>query len=122
MRKAETLWKGNARNETLTLTGRWNFHNELGAQFPISKLRVVYSKAGTLPASCLLQDDRTIVDHKLYCSVAANVMEARYLAAILNSETTRGRAAQYQSRGLWGARDFDKVMFNLPIPRFDGNN
>jgi hypothetical protein len=24
-----------------------------------------------------------------------------------------------QSRGQWGARDFDKVMFNLPIPQFD---
>jgi hypothetical protein len=45
--------------------------------------------------------------------------EGRYLTAILNSETARKRAAQYQSRGQWGARDFDKVMFNLPIPRFD---
>jgi len=45
--------------------------------------------------------------------------EAHYLSAILNSETARARAAQYQSRGQWGARDFDKVMFNLPIPRFD---
>ncbi|MGI8926369.1 MAG: hypothetical protein ACR2HN_06950 [Tepidiformaceae bacterium] len=25
-----------------------------------------------------------------------------------------------QSRGQWGARDFDKLMFELPIPRFDG--
>lgn len=24
-----------------------------------------------------------------------------------------------QSRGQWGARDFDKLMFELPIPRFD---
>ena len=24
-----------------------------------------------------------------------------------------------QSRGQWGARDIDKVMFTLPIPRFD---
>jgi hypothetical protein len=27
--------------------------------------------------------------------------------------------AGLQSRGQWGARDFDKVMFTLPIPRFD---
>lgn len=25
-----------------------------------------------------------------------------------------------QSRGQWGARHFDKVMFTLPIPLFDG--
>ncbi len=45
--------------------------------------------------------------------------EAGYLAAILNSETVRSRIAEYQARGQWGARHFDKVMFNLPIPRFD---
>lgn len=26
-----------------------------------------------------------------------------------------------QARGQWGARDFDKVMFNLPIPKFDSS-
>ncbi len=41
------------------------------------------------------------------------------MAAVSNSETSRERAAAYQSRGQWGARDFDKVIFNLPIPRFD---
>jgi hypothetical protein len=30
------------------------------------------------------------------------------------------RTAGLQSRGQWGARDFDKVVFTLPIPRFDG--
>lgn len=29
--------------------------------------------------------------------------------------------AMMQSRGQWGARDFDKVMFELPIPKFDGS-
>ena len=48
--------------------------------------------------------------------------EATYLAAILNSETARSRAERYQSRGQFGARDFDKVMFNLPIPLFDAND
>ena len=31
----------------------------------------------------------------------------------------RARIAGLQSRGQWGARDFDKVVFTLPIPRFD---
>ena len=48
----------------------------------------------------------------------ADEAEGRYLCAILNSEAARERVAQYQSRGQWGARDFDKVMFTLPIPRF----
>jgi hypothetical protein len=48
--------------------------------------------------------------------------EARFLTGVMNSETARSRAEQFQSRGQFGARDFDKVMFNLPIPRFDPAN
>ena len=47
---------------------------------------------------------------------------AQYLVVILNSEMTRSRIAHYQARGQWGARHFDKVVFNLPIPRFDPAN
>jgi hypothetical protein len=42
--------------------------------------------------------------------------------AIINSETARKRIELYQARGQWGARHFDKVVFNLPIPRFDPKN
>jgi len=50
---------------------------------------------------------------------AASEAEGLYLAAILNSETTRSLAAQYQARGQWGALHFDKAMFNVPIPKYD---
>jgi len=119
MRKAEAVWKGNSDSGAMTLVGRWNYHNELGAQFPIAALRVVYAKAGTLPAACLLRDPRGVVDHMLYWMTPASEAEARYLIAVFNSETARARAAQFQARGQWGARHFDKVIFNLPIPRFD---
>jgi hypothetical protein len=102
----------------MTLIERWNFHNELGAQLPIPRLRVVYAKAGTLPAACLVRDE-AIIDHMLYWAAPRNESEGYYLAAILNSETSRSRVATMQARGQWGARHFDKVMFNLSIPPFD---
>jgi hypothetical protein len=119
MRKAEAVWKKNAESGDMTLIGRWNYHNELGAQFPLAPLRVVYAKAGTVPAACVVRDPSFVIDHKLYWAAPTTVREANYLAAILNSEEARGRAEKWQSRGQWGARDFDKVIFNLPIPRFD---
>jgi hypothetical protein len=120
MRKAEATWNEHrSEGGDMTLRERWNYHNELSAQFPLAPLRVVYAKAGTLPAACVLRDSKAVIDHKLYWTTAASVGEARYLAAILNSETARERTAKYQSRGQWGARDFDKVVFNLPIPRYD---
>jgi hypothetical protein len=122
MRKAEATWKENAESGAMTLIGRWNYHNELGAQFPIAPIRVIYAKAGTLPAACVLRQPKAVIDHMLYWASPASEDEARYLAAILNSETARARAAHFQARGQWGARHFDKVMFNLPIPRFDSTS
>ncbi|MGZ8308808.1 MAG: N-6 DNA methylase [Rhodoplanes sp.] len=117
MMAAEAIWNAHAENG-MTLIERWNYHNELGAQFPIPSLRVVYAKAGTLPAACIIRDHH-VIDHMLYWTAPGDEGEGYYLAAILNSETARGRVAALQARGQWGARHFDKVMFNLPIPRFD---
>ena len=121
MSKAEKVWNVNAESGSMTLIGRWNYHNELGAQFPLASRRVVYSKAGMQPAACLLRDATYAIDHKLYWSAPATEKEARYLTALLNSETARARGESLQSRGQFGARDFDKVIFNLPIPRFDAS-
>jgi hypothetical protein len=63
-----------------------------------------------------------VIDHKLYWTAIASESEAQYLVAILNSETARGRVSHLQARGQWGARDFDKLMFELPIPKFDAKN
>lgn len=122
MRRAEKVWNDHAESGEMTLTGRWNYHNELGAQFPIAKLRVVYAASGTIPAASILVDPAAVIEHKLYWSAPASGGEARYLTAILNSEMTRSRMEKWQSRGQWGARDFDKVIFNLPIPRYDAKN
>ncbi|HLJ63397.1 MAG TPA: hypothetical protein VKT70_04775 [Stellaceae bacterium] len=121
MRKAEAVWNANAESGKMTLTGRWNYHSELSTQFPIPSLRVVYAASGSQPAACLLRDVRGVVEHMLYWMKPASVSEARFLIAILNSETARARSERYQSRGQFGARHFDKVMFNLPIPAFDPN-
>ena len=121
MRAAEKSWIENAESE-MTLRERWNYHNELGAQFPIPPLRVVYAKAGTLPAAAIVRDNGMVIDHMLYWSAPGTEPEAEYLASILNSETARGRVENLQARGQFGARHFDKVMFTLPIPRFDTTN
>ena len=119
MSAAEAIWNANAESGSMRLTDRWNYHNELGAQFPIPRLRVAYAASGTIPAACVLRASATVIEHKLYWFAPASISEATYLTAILNSETSRSRIASLQSRGQWGARDFDKVIFTLPIPRFD---
>ncbi len=117
---AEQLWEQHGRGNR-TLTDQIDFYKQLSAQFPLAPLRVVYSKAGTLPAVAVVTDRNAVVDHKLYWYAVNSEIEPRYLLSVLNSETARARAAHLQSRGQWGARDFDKVMFSLSIPRFDAS-
>ncbi len=117
MSAAETIWNS-FRPSEISLVDQFNYYGKLSVQFPIPQVRVAYAKAGTLPAACLVRDE-AIIDHMLYWTSPRNESEGYYLAAILNSETSRGRVAEMQSRGQWGARHFDKVMFNLPIPQFD---
>jgi hypothetical protein len=122
MQKAEELWNEHSANEKMSLVDRWNFQRGLSSQFPIAPVRVVYAASGTLPAAIVLRNDRAVIEHKLYWTKPASEDEAHFLCAILNSETARSRAEKYQSRGQFGARDFDKVMFNLPIPLFNASD
>jgi hypothetical protein len=122
LRAAEATWDAHKADATkLSWSDQQNYNGKLSAQFPIAPLRVVYSKAGTLPAACVIRDERAVIDHKLYWLKPIGEEEASYLVAILNSEAARFRAERYQSRGQFGARDFDKVMFNLPIPLFSAS-
>jgi hypothetical protein len=120
MNLAEKLWTDNRRSD-MTLVGLFDYFGQLTAQFPIRPLRIVYSKAGTQPAACILRNRTEIIENTLYWHAVSTENEALFLAAILNSETARQRVEGFQARGQWGARHFDKAMFNLPIPHFDSS-
>jgi N-6 DNA Methylase len=121
MKKAETTWNANKRSD-MKLVELFDYFAQLSSQFPLAPLRVVYAKSGTNPAACVLRGGLAVIENKLYWSAFHIEAETYYITALLNSETTRSRSEAFQSRGQWGARDFDKVIFNLPIPRFDANN
>ena len=118
MGKAERVWNS-CSSGSMTLRDRWDFQRGLANQLPLSKLRVAYAASGALPAAIVLRDDTVVIEHILYWNIPSSEDEANYLATILNSEAARHRAEHYQARGQFGARHFDKVMFNLPIPVFD---
>ena len=103
----------------MSLVGRWNYLKALERQVPPAPIRVVYAKSGILLAAAVVEDRNAIIDHKLYYASFENASEAFYLSGLLNSETIRAKIAVLQSRGRFGARDFDKLVFELPIPRFD---
>lgn len=118
MRRCEALWTEHAAGRTSFVRGLDHF-GKLTAQFPLRGTRVVFAGSGTRPAACLISDRFGIVEHGVYWAAVDTETEGRYLVAILNSETARARIEHLQARGEQGARHFDKLMFTLPIPRFD---
>jgi hypothetical protein len=120
LRQAGYAWNKHRVND-MTLNQRLDYHGELSTQFPLRPLRVVYAASGTLPAASIVEDDRAVIEHKLYRTSVSSVEEGRYLIAILNSEAVRKRIERLQSEGQFGPRDFDKVVFTLPIPRYAAN-
>ena len=119
--QTEAIWEAHKPSE-MSFLEQCNYYSKLSCQFPIAPIRVLYTKAGTNLSAARLQDDSAVVDHKLYWMAAASVEEARFLCGVLNSETVRAGVEGYQAQGQWGPRDFDKYVFNLPIPRYDNDN
>ena len=121
LEKCEKIWDENGQG-TRTFREQLDYFAQLSAQFPIAKHRVVFAASGKLPAAARLDENALgVAEHKLYWAVTKSAKESVYLCAITNSETLRTKVAHFQSQGQWGARDFDKVMFNLSIPLFDSS-
>ena len=123
LRDIEAKWAAHCSKradgtQRMTLLQRLDHMRGLSAQLPARGSRIVYTKAGTMLAAAVLEDSQ-IIDHKAYWTSARIVAEGRYLCAILNSETVRVRIAPMQSKGQWGARDFDNLVWELRIPLYN---
>ena len=121
LEKVEAIWERHKRSP-ISLLEQWDYYGKLSCQFPTAAVRVVYTKAGTNLAACAIRESSAIIDSQLYWAAVDSLEEAGYLCAILNSEALRSGVEQFQAQGQWGARHFDKYVFNLPIPRFDAAN
>lgn len=119
--KAEAAWTEHrrARSQRLNLKQRLDYHRDLSHQFPVAQYRVVYSASGSYLAAATVTNLRTIIEHKLYWAPVASQDEARYLTAILNSTVVTAAVTPMLARGEHNARDFDKYVFQLPIPQYD---
>lgn len=60
-----------------------------------------------------------IVESKGYSFMTTNLDEAYYLASILNSKIPNALMKDFQSKGLWGARDVHKKILDIYFPKFN---
>jgi hypothetical protein len=117
--RAENAWDDNKGESRLTLLEQVDFRGKLSAQFPTPHHRILYTKGGQYLAAARIEDATALVDHKLYWAAASSKEEAQYLTAVLNSAALTQLLAPMQSRGEHNPRDFDMLVWRLPIPVFD---
>ena len=83
--------------------------------------RVAYTTAGR-PTATIIRDNHAILDTKLYQTECQSYDEACYITALLNSEALTAAVEIFMSKGLYGARDFHKHGWKLPIPRYHSSD
>lgn len=117
-RSAEKTWDRHRKSE-MSLLQRLDYQRGLATQLPGSQHRVVYSASGMYLAAAYVTDQRVVVEHKLYWATVSGPEEGRYLTGVLNSDALLQLVRPLQSRGEHNPRDFDKYVWQLPIPLYD---
>jgi hypothetical protein len=124
LRDAEAKWasisnKGQDGRPSLSLQGRIDYMRNLSCQAGPASIRVLYTKAGTrLSAATILGGD-ALIDHKAYWAPVRSQDEARYITAVLNSAAVLAKVTDLQPHGQKDKRDFDNLVWTLPIPAYD---
>ena len=124
LRDAEGKWNDHSNKKAdgtprAQLVQSLNHLQKLSAQAARSPIRVLYTKAGTRLSACWIEDDSIVIDHKAYWSAANSREEAAYVTAVLNSQVVLDRVKDLQPVGQRDPRDFDNLVWTLPIPEFD---
>ena len=116
--KAENFWNiyRTEKSRKMTLYDRLNYQRGLTGQ----NLNIASAKdANATIVKRADLDLKFIVESKTYVYYTNDIAEAYYLTAILNSSITNVAMKDYQSRGLFGARDVHKKILDIYFPKYD---
>jgi hypothetical protein len=128
LRDVETKWEQNSNKKPdgkprMTLLQRIDHMRTLSSQSGSPSIRVLYTKAGTRLSAVRIAANDTLVDHKAYWATARSADEAGYLIAVINSAAVLAKISDMQSYGEAGThRDFDNLVWTLPIPEYDATD
>jgi len=124
LRDAEAKWaehsnRGTNGQSRMTLLARIDHMRNLSNQAEKSPLRIFYTASGTRLSAARVSADDAVVEHKAYWAAARTQNEAGYLVALINSAAVTAKIIDLQSHGQRDKRDFDNLVWTLPIPEYD---
>lgn len=126
--RPEEIWEERKtdKSERMTNLSRLDFQSGLSGQNLDAPYLVLYNSSAQDANATVVKrkelDLEFIVESKTYVYAAHNLDEAYYLVAILNSSIPNERMKDFQSRGLFGARDIHKKILDVYFPRFNKND
>ena len=122
---AENYWNiyRTENNEKITLEHYLNWQNKLTDQKLNIPNIVLYNGRGSDASATIVRRDKLdleiLIDHALYLVGFYNIDEAYYLTAILNSSIPNEIMKDFQSSGLFGARNIHRKILDIFYPKFD---
>jgi hypothetical protein len=122
---AENIWNvyKTKKSENLTANDRINYQKGITSQDLNKKYLVMYNTSGKDANAMVVQrkdfDLEFIVDYKSFVFYTDNFDEANYLTAFFNSPTPNLMMKDFQTRGLFGARDVSRKILDIYYPKFD---
>jgi hypothetical protein len=126
LRDIEAKWAAHASRRAdgsprMTLKQQIDHMRKLSRQLAAPGPKITYTASGTLLSAAVVEDPRVAIEHAVYWAPIRSLDEARYLCVIINSETALQRVIPMQARGWRDPRHFDNLVWELPIPEFDGS-
>ncbi len=121
----ENIWRihRTEKNQIISSENYLNWQNKLTEQNLNDPFVVLYNTSGKDANSVVLErnkfDLEFLADHKTYIFTTALKKDAYYLSAILNSSAPNKMMKDFQSRGLFGARDVHKKILDVFYPKFN---
>lgn len=121
----ERIWDINKteKNNKINSVNYLNWRNKLTEQNLNSPFLVLYNSSAKDANATVVErsklDLEFIVDHKAYVYYTLSLMEAFYLVSILNSTIPNELMKDFQTKGLFGARDVHKKILDVYFPKYD---
>ena len=124
----ENIWEihRTEKNRKINSGNYINWLNKLTGQNLNFPYLVLYNSSGKDANATVVKredvDFEFIMDSKTYWFGTANLHEAYYLTAVLNASIPNKLMKDFQSRGLFGARDVHKKILDIYFPKYNEKN
>jgi hypothetical protein len=131
----EKIWdiQKTAKSKDMSASGRLNYQRGLSGQNLNLRYLVLYNSSAKDANAVVVDREnifqqapfnrlRFIVESKAYVYYTNDADEANYLVAVLNSTLPNLMMKDFQSRGLFGARDVHKKILDIYFPKYNAKD